>query len=367
MPARVNAADEGRPLAAPTVDSRANKFIIFNIYFAFSGWYDTAIALRLAGKRIDGETFVSILLNILFNNIVPVFILIFLGYLMGRIFKLDILSFSKINLYVYVPALVFVKLYETTIETQHLQALAFGVIYLAALALLATLFSKLRRHSKTMANAFQNSVMFYNSGNFGLPLVTLVFRDSPYFAYAVSIQIMIILVQNLSTNTIGFINAGRGSMSVRKSVKAVFMMPAVYAIAAALLLKCIPFDFTDTFIWPAAVYLKDGLVSIALLTLGIQLSKSAIQWKNAEVYVAAFMRLLGGPALALLVIWLLGIHGDMARVLLISSAVPTAVNTALIAVELDNEKVFSSQAVMTSTLLSAVTLTGVIYLSTVLF
>lgn len=309
----------------------------------------------------------SILFYILVNNIAPVFILIFLGFLMGKLFKLDIYSFSKINLYIYVPALVFVKLYETKIEAEHMQALLYAVAYLAALAIFAAIISKIRKHTKPMGSAFKNAVMFYNSGNFGLPLVTLVFRDSPYLAYAVSIQIMILLVQNLSTNTIGFINAGRGRMNMWSSIKAVFMMPAVYAIAAALVLKCIPFDFTTTFIWPAAVYVKDGLVSIALLTLGIQLSKSVFVLKHWEVYLAAFMRLVGGPALALLLIWLLGIHGEMARVLFISSSVPTAVNTALIAVELDNEKDFSSQVVMTATLFSAVTLTAVIYLSTILF
>jgi malate permease and related proteins len=310
---------------------------------------------------------VSIFLFILLNNIAPVFLLIFLGFLMGRKFKLDVYSFSKINLYIYVPALVFVKLYETKIEAQHLQALLYAVLYLAALTAFAMLISKLRKHPKPMGNAFKNSIMFYNSGNFGLPLVTLVFKDSPYLAYAVSIQIMVLLLQDLSTNTIGFFNAGRGKMTVLGSIKYILKMPAVYAITAAALLKCIPFDFTTTFVWPAAVYIKDGLISIALLTLGIQLSRSTFAFKNIEVYLASFIRLLGGPALALLVIYCMGIHGEMARVLFISSSVPTAVNTALIAVELDNEKDFASQVVMTATLLSAVTLTVIIYLSTIIF
>ncbi len=308
----------------------------------------------------------SILFHILLNNIAPVFLLIFLGYLLGRSFKLDVNSFSKINLYVYVPALVFVKLYETKVEGQHLQALLYAVVFLAVLAAGSAAVSRLLRHSRSMSSAFMNSVMFYNSGNFGLPLVTLVFQNSPYLPYAVSIQIMVLLVQNLCSNTIGLFNAGRGKLGVLDSLKAVARMPAIYAIAAAMLLKLIPIDFTTTFVWPAAVYIKDGLVSVALLTLGIQLSKSALRFKNAEVYLASFMRLVAGPALALLVIWLFGVHGDMARVLLISSSVPTAVNTALVAVEMDNEKEFASQVVMVTSLFSAVTLTAVIYLSTFL-
>lgn len=57
----------------------------------------------------------------------------------------------------------------------------------------------------------------------------------------------------------------------------------------------------------------------------------------------------------------------MAQVLFISSSVPSAVSTALIAVEFNNEPDFASQVVMTGTLMSAVTVTAVIYLSKIIF
>ena len=316
---------------------------------------------------VSVEATVNIFLYILMNNIAPVFILIFLGFILGKKFKLDIYSFSKIIFFIYVPALAFVKLYETKIEAEHLKALLYAVIYLAVLVTFSTLFSRLRKHSTALGGAFQNSILLYNSANFGLPLITLVFKDSPYAAFAVSLQIMVLLVQNISTNTIGLFNAGRSRLNIGESLKTILKMPAIYTIAAALLLKCVPLDLTKTFVWPAIVYLKDGMVSMALVTLGIQLSKTKFEFKHVEVYLATFARLLIGPALAFVTIYLMNIHGIMAQVLLISSSVPTAVNAALIAVELDNEKDFSSQVVMTTTLLSAVTLTLVIYLSTILF
>jgi hypothetical protein len=42
--------------------------------------------------------------------------------------------------------------------------------------------------------AFGNSLMFFNSGNYGLPLVDLAFRGDPV---AVTGQLMIILIQNI--------------------------------------------------------------------------------------------------------------------------------------------------------------------------
>jgi malate permease and related proteins len=52
---------------------------------------------------------------------------------------------------------------------------------------------------------------------------------------------------------------------------------------------------------------------------------------------------------------------------MISSSIPTAVNTALIAVERNNHPDFASMAVMTSTILSSITLVIVVYVSRLIF
>lgn len=309
----------------------------------------------------------EIFLYILLNNISPIFFLIFLGYLLDKAFKLDIKSFSKVNFYICVPAFIFVNVYKTDIQLELLRAIVFAIFILAALAIVSAVVGRLRKNKPSLTNAFMNSVMFYNSGNFGLPLIALTFRNSPMLDYAVSVQVMVLMVQNITTNTIGFYNAGRGQNSFVTVLKTILRMPVVYALTSALVLKVLPYDVTGFFLWPAFEYMRDGMVLVALLSLGVQLSIATLNVKNVDVYIATFIRLLGGPAIAYLLVNLLGIDGVMAQVLFISSSVPSAVNTALIAVEFDNEPDFAAQVVITTTLLSAITLTGVIYLSGILF
>ena len=79
------------------------------------------------------------------------------------------------------------------------------------------------------------------------------------------------------------------------------------------------------------------------------------------------VRLIGGPIIAFFLIKVFGFTGMTAQALMISSSVPTAVNSALIAVEFDNYPDFASQAVMISTLFSAVSLVIVIYSARLLF
>ncbi len=144
-------------------------------------------------------------------------------------------------------------------------------------------------------------------------------------------------------------------------------MPAIYALSLALFFKQIPYDLHNFPLWPAFIYLKNGLIPVALLTLGVQISRTKLDIHRLDIYIASFMRLILGPCIGYVLIHLLGITGTMAQVLFISTALPSAVTTALVAVEFDNEPDFASQMVLTTTLLSSITMTMVIALAFKLF
>jgi len=317
----------------------------------------------------------DVFLFILTNNLVPIFIIIIIGIIIDRKFHLNVPTLTKINLYVFVPVFIFVNIYTTDFPTDMFKAFAIVVLIMIFNKLTGALAGRIFGFDKGFTNAFTNSIMFYNSGNFGLPLITLVFSsknfvingETPYLNYALAIQVIVLMVQNISTNTIGIFNASRASAGFKGAVGKAFKMPALYFATAAFLMKLLPFDLTQLPVWPALTYIKNGLVPIALLSLGAQLSQTKLSFKNALVYLSAFVRLIAGPFIAFVLVTLFGIDGVMAQVLIISSAVPTAVNTSLISVEFNNHPDFSSQAVMVSTILSAITLTGVIYAAGILF
>lgn len=317
----------------------------------------------------------SVFLFILTNNILPIFTLIFVGYLIHRKFQIDILSLTKLNFYVFVPAFTFVNLYETDIPLDMIKVLFGAVILLVINMLLGTFITGLKKQDKSLKYAFKNALMFYNSGNIGIPLIILVFSSppfvvdgqTPYLTLALTAQIMVLIVQNLALNTLGFINANNANMHFKDSILQILKMPTIYAVPLALLLKITPYDMTRFPLWPVLNYARNGLVPIALITLGVQLSRTSFKFADKDVYMAVLLRLIGGPAIAFALAKILGLDGILGQVFFISSAVPTAVNTALIAVECDNHPDFASQVVMLSTLLSSITLALVIYSARVLF
>jgi predicted permease len=317
----------------------------------------------------------DIFLYILSRNVLPIVFLILVGFTVSRKFDLNIQTLSKINFYIYVPFFIFMQIYTTEMPSEMLKVLLFVLLFAVTNSIVAEGISRVRKYDVGFKNAFVNSIMFYNSGNIGIPLITLVFSSgpflingqTPYLTMALTTQVVVLIVQNITTNTVGFFNAGKGSMHWSDSVKSILRMPTIYAIPLAFALKAMPLDLREFPLWPAFTYLKEGLISIALVTLGAQLSKTKFSLKNKEVYLSSFTRLIGGPVFAFIIINILSIRGIPAQALMISSSIPTAVNTALIAVERNNHPDFASQAVMTATMFSAVTLTIVVYVSRLLF
>lgn len=317
----------------------------------------------------------TIFLHILSNNILPVFILIGLGWALGKKFDIDIFTLSKLTFYLLSPSFIFYNLYVTELSFGMIKVLYFAVAYMVAADLTGRVIAKVRKFDVGMTNAFKNAIMFNNSGNIGISLITLVFGGAafvvngktPYLHEALTAQVLILLFMNITVNTVCFFNAGRANIGLKKSIRRILGMPSIYVIPLALILGGTNVDITALPLWPALILVKDALVPIALLTLGIQLSKNECNFKDINVHIAVFTRLVLGPLLAIAGIYVFGFTGVVAQTLLISYSVPTAVNVALIAAEYDNQPRFASQQVMMSTVFSAITLTVSIYMAAVLF
>ena len=72
----------------------------------------------------------KVLLHIINNNIIPIFLLIALGYVLNKRFDMDIKTLSKANNYIFVPILVFTNLYATPHSPEVLKVALFAALVL---------------------------------------------------------------------------------------------------------------------------------------------------------------------------------------------------------------------------------------------
>lgn len=291
---------------------------------------------------------------------IPILIPIGIGALLHKQFKFDLGSFSKLILYYYVPALAFVKIYESKL-TLSLLATVFGFL-IAQFILIAGIgyaVSRVMRYAKPMTASFSNSVLLTNNGNVGIPVNDLAFKHD---AFALSIQVIVVVFELFATFTFGLLNASRATAALKKALLQFAKMPVLYAIIAGTLLHLTGAEIPEPILNPLD-NISTGMLSFALVSIGAQLASAKKLRNSSAVLLSSLVRLAISPMIAYAFILLMDLHGIVAQALFIASAIPTSRNSAALALEYGNEPEFAAQAVLVSMLLSSVTLTVVVDLA----
>lgn len=302
---------------------------------------------------------------IFFQIVAPILVLLVLGAILQRKFRFNLKALSQLITYCFMPAAVFINLYETSVEVSVLgQVALFITLFIGSQMVLSHFLAKLLGLAKTEAAVFKNSVVLINSGNYGIPVAQMIFVTQPI---GVAIQVILVIFQNVTTYTYGLYNLISSTKSGLVIVKDFLKMPIIHALIIGVTMNF--FDIgIPKFIRIPIDHVADGFIAVALITLGAQLSQLEIKSMfNKTVFVSCLTRLIIGPAVALLIIFALGLDGVVAQSLLIASAFPTSRNSSSLALEYDVESATAAQTVLFSTIVSCVTVTVVIYIAEMLF
>jgi hypothetical protein len=282
-----------------------------------------------------------------------------IAYTIQKKFRLNVTSLAKVHIYAFMPSLMFYNVYFNKLSGDMLfKIVGFFTLMFFILMIMSSLFGRVLKLERSKEKAFVNSVALSNQGNYGLPLITLLFAG-PMVDQAVSIQLTLILTASILINTFGLFNASSGSYSGLEALKNVFRMPLIYVIITGFLLRV--FDVT---LWKPIIstieLMKVGVVPMALFILGTQLAETEIKVSNPLVYVSNGFKLIISPLIAFALVKVFGIEGMLAQILILSSAFPTAVNSVVLAIEFKGDYHFASQSVLFSTLISSITVTVII-------
>ena len=296
--------------------------------------------------------------------ILPVFIIMAIGYILQKKFSLDVQTLARLNIYYVVPAFIFVRLYEAVIPWNiFAKVIMFVGLFVFILYVLSMITGSLLGLNTRKKVTFTNSVIFYNSGNYAVPVNDLVFRGDPF---AMSIQVIVLMFQNIFIFSYGIFSLQSMDSGKLRAALAYFKMPVMYAMLLGISMNALDLSVPE-FIWVPANYIADAMIALALLTLGAQVAQLKLTSGLRAVYYSMTLRLIGGPLVALGLIFIFGVTGVTAQALLIASAMPTAVNSAVIAQEYENHPELAAQIVLFSTVASAFTVSLVIFVARILF
>ena len=299
------------------------------------------------------------LAGILSSVVLPLFVLVAVGWGMDRRFGLNLEAMVKLTIYVFVPAFVLVRLVESQLQPGLAPKLVVvTLIVIAAMGLLSWAGGKVRGDSAGTRTAMMLACMFYNCGNFGVPAMKLAFG-----AHAAEAQVFVLTTMNISTFTLGTViaTAHHGTAGWRRFLP-VLKQPSLYAVVVALVLRGTPVHPTTWPVWEPLRLAADGTIAFMLLTLGVQLSKIKPPRLSGSLAWVSVVRLLLGPLIAWGAAWAVGCDRETTCILILGAGAPAAINTAMLAHEFKADARLASAAVFYTTVLSVVTVTVILAL-----
>lgn len=297
--------------------------------------------------------------------ILPILILLVIGAMLQRKFEFNLRAISNLITYCLMPAAVFINLYETKIELKVLlEIIGYLLIFSLCLMIISSLISKVFKLDNESSAIFKNSVVLINSGNYGIPVSQLIFQANPL---GISIQIIVMVFQNIITYTYGLYNLISATKSGLEILRELLKLPIIHAMILGGLLNGLEINVPEFILVPVN-HLANAFLAIALILLGAQLAQIQLKTMfNKMVIVSSLGRLVVGPAVALILIYIMGLEGVTAQSLFIASSFPASRNSSTLAFEYNIKPDLAAQTVLFSTVLSSITVTLVIYLSVILF
>jgi hypothetical protein len=286
--------------------------------------------------------------------LLPIFVMFGFGWLLDRSGRLDLRTLVKLNIYLFVPAFIFVHVVDSNLSgAAAARIMGFTASIIASMYLLSVLVSRWKGYDPAQTRALQLATMFYNSGNYGIPLM-----DLAYPGIGPLLQVFIVLTQNISTFTVGLALAASTHRSGWRLALPMLRQVSLWAVASAIFVRLFHLPVQHVrWLWVPLEYTSHALVAFALVTLGVQLSQTKVRQSPARLGWALGLRLCVAPVIALALVPLFGFQGQEATIMVVSSSFPTAVNTALIAHEFQADSQFAAAAVFYSTLFSMFTVT----------
>jgi predicted permease len=295
------------------------------------------------------------LLNVIFDTIAPIFIIIGLTMVVGRYKPLNVQTLSRISIYLFSPALILSNLVGTEMKMAELSNIIFATILLCTvMVILGSLIAKLMRFEREVASSFILAVFIMNSVNFGLPFIEFAFGTT-----ALEPAVVFTVGQALSAYLFGTYVASRGKSSTKTAVFNVLTIPMPYAFALALWLNASGTPL-PTPIFKAVKVLGAGIVPAALVILGLQLSSAKLNGRWKPIITATFTRFFMGAAVAYGITFLFGLQGLTRQVFIMQASMPAGILSGVLSTEFGGDPEYASAVILVTTLFSALFLSGLL-------
>lgn len=291
------------------------------------------------------------LFYVFLNVILPVFVIVLLGALLGGRLELEARTLTRAAYYVFVPAFIFLAISQAQVPfASAVKMLLFILLAHLAAIVVAGGIGRLIGRSREKIAAFIMIAAFGNVGNYGLAVIRFRLGDeavAPATIYFVAISISAFIV---CVGAAGWAHGG-----TRGALWKVIKTPALWAVVPAALVSA--GNLTVPLMLERLIgLLADAMIPVMLFALGLQLLEQGKVHLTAEVLAGSAVRLILTPFLAMMIVQPFALSRIESAAGILQAAMPAAVLVSIIAKENNIVPDFVTSVVVVSTLLSVISL-----------
>lgn len=196
-------------------------------------------------------------------------------------------------------------------------------------------------------------VVLSNNGFMALPLLDAMFGKEGVFLGSASIACMAIVLWTYGVRQL--------DPTQRPGWRAVLGNPGVLGVALGLLLFWSPVKLHEV-LYTTVDFLGDLNTPLAMLVMGCFIAQVDLRdcFRDLAIWKVGAVRLLVFPAITMAVLLFLPIDRTAKLTMIVSSGAPTAVASAMFGQLYGTDYLFSTKVIALTTILSAITLPGLI-------
>ncbi len=296
-------------------------------------------------------------LSIAFHAIVPLFLIIALGFgvkRLGWIGPEDVRRFNKVTFYTFMPVMLFYNIYTSdfshTVRLPYalfVVGMALAMILLAFLITLAVEKTPERRGVMIQAAFRSNFVLL------GLPIAQELLPGANFGITALMIAIVVPIYNMMSVVVLEYFRGSKPKMG--EVLLAVIKNPLIIGSIVGLLTQALHITLPEVLV-SFAEKMNSAATPLILLLLGASFEMRQLSRYKKQLLVCVGLRLLVFPGAILTLAAALGLRDIEFVTVLAMTAAPTAVNSFNMAQQLGGDSDLAGSAVVVSTAASFFTL-----------
>ena len=289
------------------------------------------------------------------ETILAIILLILIGYIAKRIGLLkpeDSLTLNKVVINIAIPSLIFLAMFNADLSNLKilLPITLICIITGILCGLLVYIFSRARGYSKKTRWTLVGTSTLFNSGFLGYPIVLGIFGATGLVRAVFYDMVSTILFLSLGIFFI-LIFGGKYTSIIKRTV----LFPPLWGIILGILANIlhlnpgfIPLDVLK--------YLSGAAIPLIMISLGLSLEAGGLKNYFGAASFVTLTRLIISPMIAILMVYILGLHGLEGTVTVVEAGMPAAMLSLVLAASYDLDVNAAAACIFLSTVMSMITL-----------